>query len=74
MRARLVCFWYYEERVHSDLPNTPEFWLVHDVLGEREVGVGGGGGVFQELGWDYICDERGSWGRRRGAIAKSARL
>jgi len=44
VRARLVCFWYYEERVHSDLPNTPEFWLVHDVLGEREVGGGGGGG------------------------------
>ena len=46
VRAWLVCFWHYEERVHSDLPNTPEFWLVHDVLGEREVG----GGVNLGLG------------------------
>lgn len=41
VRAWLVCFWHYEERVHSDLPNTPEFWLVNGVLGEREVGGGG---------------------------------
>jgi len=30
-RTQLVCFGY-EKRVHGDLPDTPEFWLVHDHL------------------------------------------